>query len=1097
MMSMTRRALARFILGTAVICGCVPFGGTTTVGSGSSVGLVVDAASLSVAEGGTTALGVRLSENPGRSVVVTASLSGAANPFQVTEGATLPFGVADWDTVKFIRVLSKPDSNTTHDSSTLRIEVDGRFFFGITVGEVDSGASAPPPEPPPAEEPPAETPPAPAPVPPAPVPPVQPVDPGEPQEGVTLTVKDASGVGAIDYPVTAIVPVSYGVYQDTTRFRIVDGQGNPVPAQFEVLNRWPMRDNSIRHVVAHFQASVGAAGKAFYAFQTKGAGPAPQKSVRVTDGAGVVTVDTGAVKFTVKKSGFNLFDEVWLDTNGDGAYAASERIVAPSSDVGATLTDRNGAKQRASDRSDLRIVIEESGPMRSVIRVSSLSKFFSATDHRHGFAARIYAYAGKSFVKVDYQLQNSAKNVRYSAPLFFDDVTLSVRPTLTSPTARFAAGAGNVWSGAVSSGRYLLQSSLTASSVNPTAGGAALLSGSNVAAEASCGWGDLSDSQRGVFVTVRNMAEMWPNALEVSSDNTVSIGLWPRQSSQYHAGAMSSSGLYWLEDMQHVYKESLIYFHGANVASTDLDRLAKTFQYHPIPFVPVAEYARTKVTLDLGGLIPISDAVGGTDTRRILFTPSYIRDQSVTQGNTMYNFGWANFLGDVGRKSPGGAGGISYSSGKIIATERVDEWLTGEGAAIGELNCRPQSMAEYKYPEDYALIQPSQDPYGGRSWRAHVTGFESDLPNVVDYLPGTGYGGWKPRDNEHGWFYHVEEFYYLSANPWIRDWYEFVGEFRKTERSNPGLPNWSFLSKQGWETTRGEAHGFAHALQAFRITGDKSIIEWARQRLDNFETHRDPEYGTFHDGGGWFNVGSVFEHGYQIRALAQIYEEVENYDREIQDRVLNLIWGTVAWNDGHASFGYIVTNRDPKVYPTPSAGSAMVIADPHAWFAWKTGSPQYLGSLNGYIDGGLNGGGPPYIDVANLKSWTGASLGRPTHYVRKYVPVADGPAKVSNLTARAVSGKVEISFTTPASATRVHVIYSTLPISATYTKDATKRNPWGCTVVPNTLVAKPGTTQSLQFGGAPAGKTIHVAVIMFNEQGHMGALSNVATVTAP
>ncbi len=1097
MYSMTRRALARLILGAAVLCGCVPFAETTPSGSASSVGLVVDAASLSVAEGGTAVLGLRLSENPGRAVAVTAKLTGSTGPFAITEGASLPFGVSDWDTVKFVRVLSSTDTNTTHDTTTLRIEVDGRFFLSVGVTEVDGGTSVPPPEPPPAEEPPAEEPPAPAPVPPAPVPPVPPVDPGEPQEGVTLTVKDASGIGAIDYPVTAIIPVSYGIYQDTSRFRIVDGQGNPVAAQFEVLNRWPVRDNSIRHVVAHFQASVGAASKAYYAFQTKGAGPAPQKAVRVTDGSGVVTVDTGALRFTIKKSGFNLFDEVWLDTNGDGSYAASERIVAPNGDVGATLTDRHGNKQRASDRTDLRVVIEESGPMRSVIRVSSLSKFFSASDHRHGFAARIYAYAGKSFVKVDYQLQNSAKNARYSAPLYFDDVSLTLRPSLTSPTARFAAGAGNVWSGGVSSGRYLLQNSLTATTVNPSGGGSALLTGTNVAAEASCAWGDLSDSQRGVFVTVRHMAEMWPNALEVSPDNTVTVGLWPKYSAQYHNGAMTESGLYWLEDMQQVYKESLIYFHGANVASTELDRLAKTFQYHPIPFVPIAEYARTKVTLDLGGIVPITEPVGGTDTRRILFTPSYYRQESVTPGNTRYNFGWMNFLGDVARKRPGGAGGIFYSSSRIIATERVDEWLTGEGAAIGELNCRPQWIAEYKYPDDYALLQPSQDPYGSRSWRAHVTGSEPDLPNVVDYLPGTGHGGWSPRDNQHGWFYHVEEFYNLSANPWIRDWYEFIGEFRKTERSNPGLSNWSVLSKQGWESVRGEAHAFAHAMQAFRVTGNKSIIEWARMRLDSFESRFDPEWGMFMSGGDWDNKGSVFEHGYLTKALSQLYEEAENGDREIQDRTFHLVWGAMAWNDGHATFGYHVTNRNATGYPYSSAGSALVTGDPHAWVAWKFGAPQYLATVNGYIDTGLNGGSPPYHDIADLRNWTGGACGRVTQWVRKYPPVADGPAKVSNLSARTASGKVEISFTTPATATRVHVVYSTLPISATYTKDAAKRNPWGCKAVPNTLVCTPGATQSLQFGGAPSGKTIYVAVIMFNAQGHMSPLSNVATVTAP
>lgn len=48
--------------------------------------------------------------------------------------------------------------------------------------------------------------------------------------------------------------------------------------------------------------------------------------------------------------------------------------------------------------------------MRVIIRAEAPTVYNSTTDHKHGFAVRIYTYAGKSFVKVDYQLQNSAKN---------------------------------------------------------------------------------------------------------------------------------------------------------------------------------------------------------------------------------------------------------------------------------------------------------------------------------------------------------------------------------------------------------------------------------------------------------------------------------------------------------------------------------------------------------------------------------------------------------------------------------------------------------------------------------------------------------------
>jgi hypothetical protein len=155
------------------------------------------------------------------------------------------------------------------------------------------------------------------------------------------------------------------------------------------------------------------------------------------------------------------------------------------------------------------VVVEEAGPMRAVLRLSSLSAFHGTSDHDHGFAVRIYAYAGKSFVKVDYQLQNSAKNVRFSWPLYFEDVSLSVRPTLSNPTVRFGLRPGDVWQGTPGpSGRYLFQSSLDRASVHDAGSDAELDAGLVSPGDSTFGWADVSDGSRGVAVIIRHMAEM-------------------------------------------------------------------------------------------------------------------------------------------------------------------------------------------------------------------------------------------------------------------------------------------------------------------------------------------------------------------------------------------------------------------------------------------------------------------------------------------------------------------------------------------------------------------------------------------------------------
>jgi len=51
-----------------------------------------------------------------------------------------------------------------------------------------------------------------------------------------ITVKESAGAAADGFPVTVIVPLPYGQYQDTSTFRLTDSNGQTVRAQFEVLN---------------------------------------------------------------------------------------------------------------------------------------------------------------------------------------------------------------------------------------------------------------------------------------------------------------------------------------------------------------------------------------------------------------------------------------------------------------------------------------------------------------------------------------------------------------------------------------------------------------------------------------------------------------------------------------------------------------------------------------------------------------------------------------------------------------------------------------------------------------------------------------------
>jgi hypothetical protein len=70
---------------------------------------------------------------------------------------------------------------------------------------------------------------------------------GENALKVRLTVKENAGVGAAQYPVSAVVPLPRGRCSDLKGLGIAE-----VPSQVEVLERWP-GDQSLRHVLVQLQ----------------------------------------------------------------------------------------------------------------------------------------------------------------------------------------------------------------------------------------------------------------------------------------------------------------------------------------------------------------------------------------------------------------------------------------------------------------------------------------------------------------------------------------------------------------------------------------------------------------------------------------------------------------------------------------------------------------------------------------------------------------------------------------------------------------------------------------------------------------------------
>jgi hypothetical protein len=684
---------------------------------------------------------------------------------------------------------------------------------------------------------------------------VAPADPAAALD-VPLTVKETAGVGSAGYPVTVVVPLALGAYHDMSTFRVVGPDGAGVPAQFEVLNRWWARDNSIRHVLVHFQPTVGrftgrGTGTAVYRLVNGGLRVTPEQPVLVNDTAESITISTGTFSITVARSPFG--------------------IVTPRGNLDAAFMGRTGV-QRSFERPDVSVEVEERGPMRAVIRAEAPALYTDPANHTHGWALRLYVYAGKPWLKVDYQLQNSAKTKQYAAPLYFRSLILN-RPGDVAATVRYATE---------------LESTLT-----------------------------------GTAIELVSAANAWMD------------------------------GLYWLDDMRHVLFETMLWFDGRP--------LDATFQFPPVAMLPTAWYAETRATLDLGGIVPTVAPGVKTDRRR----PSPV---------DAAHRGWDNFYVDLGRKRATATGGSwAYSASAWIATEDPADVFEAERLALGELNVRPQWIAQYVHDRDWPALRLSANPYAGTSWRRHDPRASGLAREKLDapYLPGTARRS-HPRDDQHGWFYHVEEAYYATGNPWIRDWYRFIGEFRRVflERKDP-FPD---------GTSRGIGHAMSHALQAYRVVGTPAIITGVRAAARGWL-----KAGLLPTGARNSNaccgapLESVFMTGYLSRALISYIEEVGD-----DPDVISIVHGLVRWNVEHANFGYNVDPTSPTLTGV-SDGTALTMADPQAWYVLRTGDLEARAHLDAFVTAGINGGSRPYGDFTR---WTGGFVGRLTQCLSSPAPRA-------------------------------------------------------------------------------------------------------------
>ena len=233
---------------------------------------------------------------------------------------------------------------------------------------------------------------------------------------VKLTVKETAGVARKAEGVHGGVPLPAGVVTDVSKLRLLGPKGKPVAAQFRVLSR--AQAGHVAWVAVSFLADVPANGSAVYRLTDKGAAPKPKAALKVAEKDDSVTVITGPLKVVVPKDRFAGLGQVWLDRNGDGAFADSERAA-----TGGALVIEGVDGRKFDSIKDLigpvTVRVLESGPLRAVIRIDGEMKAQSADDKTHTYPSSTYTDKKVLEVDDDVVLKNHDARLKFTAHLNF------------------------------------------------------------------------------------------------------------------------------------------------------------------------------------------------------------------------------------------------------------------------------------------------------------------------------------------------------------------------------------------------------------------------------------------------------------------------------------------------------------------------------------------------------------------------------------------------------------------------------------------------------------------------------------------------------
>ncbi len=335
-------------------------------------------------------------------------------------------------------------------------------------------------------------------------------------ERVPLHIQESAGVARKGEVVTSGIPFSVGALATNAAVKLLDEAGKQIPLQVKTTATW--RDGSVKWLLLDFPITVASNGieEAFLEYGPGVVSGPASSGVRIQEQAEQFWVETGPLKFSVSKTEFGIFNQVYLDRNGNGTFEREEQTSAQGLHQSLALAREFAALQTKVQPPD-EVLVEEPGPIRAVLKVSGWITDGQGT-RLVKYLFRVQAFANSAAVKVDYTTTQLADKIKM---LWVGDSSVTFAQTFDAKSGYAIGGESKTHTGNVPPAGAVTLTQLAESSyaLKPA-------TGETERGLRGDGWINVkSGNGDGVTIAVRHFWQQFPKAIEVSKSG-IRLGLY-------------------------------------------------------------------------------------------------------------------------------------------------------------------------------------------------------------------------------------------------------------------------------------------------------------------------------------------------------------------------------------------------------------------------------------------------------------------------------------------------------------------------------------------------------------------------------------------